>query len=127
MLTVAEDVALQAKLAGASVKAMIDLAYRNEVEPAEDKDNDARSDHDTPERQTKLFLSTGWFVEISHHVDAEYDHSQSERHKTMTRTQQWPVALKVRSEKGELGSDKKHWRMSAFCWLYAIWFWTYCS
>lgn len=87
-------------------------SYSNEVDPTQDEDDDARADDDAPERQTEFLLSTGRLVEISHHVDTQDDHGQSETDEAMTGAEERPIAREVRTEEGELGCDEEHWKES---------------
>lgn len=84
----------------------------NEVDPAEDEDDDARANDDTPKGQAKGFLAGGGFVEVAEHIHTEHDHGESESDKAVCWAKEWPVASEVGSKEGELRCEEEHFRDS---------------
>lgn len=99
LLAVTEDVALLSIISWLNVQRFGgEDAYRYQIDPTQDKDDDARSNQDSPHRQAERLLAGRLLVEIAEHIDTQDQHHESERDETMDWTEQRPVAGVVVAE-----------------------------
>jgi hypothetical protein len=77
------------------------------VDPAEDENQDSRTDHHTPKWHAERLLTTRRLVEVAHDVDADDNHRHGEGYEAMAWAQKWPVAGKVAPEYRQFRGDEK--------------------
>lgn len=68
LFAIAEDVALQERLAGGCC-GKVTSTYSDKIDPSQDEDDNTGANNDAPERQSKLLLSARRLVEVAHHID----------------------------------------------------------
>ena len=71
------------------------LTYCDQVDECEDEDQDTRSHHYAPERQSKHVLTVRLLVEITKRVETKDEHDDCKHDEAVSRTQKRPVARKV--------------------------------
>ena len=72
--------------------------YRNNVEEAEDDDDNARGNDNSPEAQAKRLLASGFLVEVSERVNANNEHGAAEGDESVIWAQKRPIASEVALE-----------------------------
>lgn len=81
--------------------------HSNNIEEANDDCEYARCDQKPPERKTQSLLACSFLVHVAQHVQSEDHHGAAQSHKSMSRTQEWPVASEEPAEERTLGYNEE--------------------
>ena len=63
------------------------MTYGDHIHEAKDEDDDARANHNAPERKSQGLLTCSGLVQIAEHVDAQDDHREPEGDEAVDRTE----------------------------------------
>lgn len=82
--------------------------YGEDVGGAEDADDDAGGNDETPEGRPEGTLGGGCFVQVAEDGDADDDHDYAEGDEPVARGEERPVLGGVALEEGDFGEDEEY-------------------
>ena len=91
--------------------------YGEDVCGAEDADDDAGGDDQTPESGPEGTLGCGLFVQVAEDGDADDDHDDAEGNEPVARREEGPVFGGVALEKGDFGEYEEDCSFPVSYWL----------